>query len=269
MANILEIKNLNYNYGRTTIFKNFNLSVKEGSYISIAGNNTSGKTTLIKLISGILPSKNTITIGYSFVDMNHIHHHSKNVGVVLGNDLNSFLFEDVYKEMAFPLENLNIEVKEIEKRILELANLFKINKLLDKKTNDLTNSEKQSLLIVIALLHKPRILLLDNAFSMMSRNTKQEIKSALKKYQERNKLTIIQATTNLEETLDTDYLYIMNDGDIILEGEPLTVLKEDTLINRLGLSLPFMVDLSLKLEFYELLDKVEVDIDRMVNTLWK
>ena len=61
----------------------------------------------------------------------------------------------------------------------------------------------------------------------------------------------------------------MNDGDIILEGEPLTVLKEDTLINRLGLSLPFMVDLSLKLEFYELLDKVEVDIDRMVNTLWK
>lgn len=73
MANILEIKKLNYNYGKTTIFKDFNLSVKENSYVSIAGNNTSGKTTLIKLISGILPSKNTITIGYSYVDMNRIH----------------------------------------------------------------------------------------------------------------------------------------------------------------------------------------------------
>ena len=165
MANIIEIKNLNYQYGKTTIFKDFNLNIKEGSYVSIAGNNTSGKTTLIKLISGVLPSKNTITIGYSYVDMNHIHNHSKNLGVVLGNDLNNFLFEDVYKEMAFPLENLNTKVEEIEKRVLEVASSFKISKLLDKKTNDLTNSEKQILLIAIALLHKPRILLLDNAFS--------------------------------------------------------------------------------------------------------
>ena len=269
MANILEIKNLNYKYNKTTIFKNFNLAVKENSYVSIAGNNTSGKTTLIKLISGILPSKNTITIGYSYVDTNRIHDHSKDLGVVFGNELNNFLFEDVYKEMAFPLENLNIEVKDIEKRILEISSLFKINKLLDKKTSDLTNSEKQILLIAIALLHNPKILLLDNAFSMMDRNTKNQVINCLRTYQKDNKITIIQATTNLEETLTSDYLYIMNDGDIILEGEPLTVLKEDTLLNRLGLSLPFMVDLSLKLEFYELLDEIETDVDRMVNTLWK
>lgn len=269
MANILEIKNLNYKYGKTTIFKNFNLSIKEGSYISIAGNNTSGKTTLIKLISGILPSKNSITIGYSYVDMNRIHDHSKDFGVVLGTDLNNFLFEDVYKEMAFPLENLNIEVETIEKKILEIASDFKINKILDKKISDLTNSEKQTLLIAIALLHQPKILLLDNAFSMLDRNTKIQIKSTLKKYQQKDNLTIIQTTTNLEDTLDTDYLYIMNDGDIIIEGEPFTVFREDTLLNRLGLSLPFMVDLSLKLEFYELLDHIETDVDRMVNILWK
>lgn len=269
MANILEIKNLNYKYGKTTIFKDFNLSVKEASYISIAGNNTSGKTTLIKLISGFLPNDNTIMIGYSYVDMKRIHDHSKDLGVVLGNDLNNFLFEDVYKEMAFPLENLNNEIELIEKRILEISSLFKINKLLDKKTSDLTNSEKQILLIAISLLHNPKILLLDNAFSMMDRKTKQDVKKTLKEYQIKNKLTIIQATTDLEDTIDTDYLYIMNDGDIILEGEPLTVLKEDTILNRLGLSLPFMVDLSLKLEFYELLDGIEVDINRMVNTLWK
>lgn len=269
MANILEIKNLNYKYDKTTIFKDFNLLVEEGSYISIAGNNTSGKTTLIKLISGVLPSKNTITIGYSYVDMDRIHDHSKDLGVVLGDEADCFLFEDVYKEMAFPLENLNLEVDEIEKRILEVSSLFKINKLLDKKTSDLTNSEKQVILIAIALLHNPKILLLDDAFSMMNRKMKEQVNSSLRSYQAKNNLTIIQTTTNLEDSLQADYLYIMNDGDIILEGEPLTVLREDTILNRLGLSLPFMIDLSLKLEFYELLDEIEIDVDRMVNTLWK
>lgn len=269
MANILEIKNLNYQYGKTTIFKDFNLSVKEGSYISIAGNNTSGKTTLIKLIAGIIPSQNTITIGYSYVDNNRIQDHSKELGVVLGNNLNAFLFENVYKEMAFPLENLNKETAEIEKKILEIAKLFGISKLLDKRTEDLTNSEKQEVLLAISLLHQPRVLLLDNAFSMMTSKIKQKVKKALKEYQKKYNLTIILTTTNLEDTLDTDYLFILNEGNIVIEGEPLTVLKEDTLLNRLGLSLPFMADLSLKLEFYELTKGMEMDMDRMVNTLWK
>lgn len=269
MANILEIKNLNYKYSKTTIFKDFNLSVKEGSYISIAGNNTSGKTTLIKLIAGILPSKNNIIIGYSYVNNNRIQDHSKDLGIVFGNNLSSFLFEDVYREMAFPLENLNKDVAEIEKKILEVANLFGITKLLDKRTSDLTSSEKQEILIALALLHQPRILLLDNAFSMMNRKTKERIKKALTEYRKKYNLTIILTTTNLEDTLDTEYLYILNEGNIVIEGEPLAVLKEDTLLNRLGLALPFMVDLSLKLEFYELIKGIEIDMDRMVNNLWK
>lgn len=269
MANILEIKKLNYSYGKTTIFKDFDFSVKEGKYISIAGNNTSGKTTLVKLIAGILPSKNTITIGYSYVDSNRIQDHTKELGVVFGDNLNTFLFDDVYKEMAFPLENLNIEPAKIEKKILELSKLFGISKLLDKKTIDLTKSEKQEVLLVISLLHQPKILLLDNPFSMMDIATKTKIRKALKEYQKNNNLTIILTTTNLEDTIDTDYLYVINDGDILIEGEPLTVLKEDTMLNHLGLYNSFMVDLSLKLKFYELIDDIELDMDRMVNTLWK
>ena len=269
MANILEIKNLNYKYDNTTIFNNFNLSIKEGSYVSIAGNNTSGKTTLIKLIAGILPSKNSITIGYSYVSNNRIHDHSKDLGIVFGNSVNSFLFEDVYKEMAFPLENLNVPQEKMENRIITLSRMFGISKLLDKKTSDLTNSERQEVLLILALLHKPKILLLDNCFSMMNKSTKEKIKTALKVYQKENNLTIVSTTSNLEDTIDSDYLYVINKGEVVVEGEPFLVYKEDVLLNRLGLSLPFMVDLSLKLEFYELLDKIETDVGRMVNTLWK
>ena len=257
MSNILEIKNLNYKYDKTTIFKNFNLTVKENSYIGIVGNNTSGKTTLTKLIAGILPSKDSIIIGYSYVNDKRFQDHSKELGIVFGNSLNHFLFEDVYKEMAFPLENLNMESKQIE------------TKLLDKKTSDLTNSEKQELLLVISLLHEPKILVIDNAFSMMNKKTKEKMKKALTDYKSKYNLTIILMSTNLEDALDTDYLYILNKGNIVVEGLPNVVVKEDTLLNRLGISLPFMVDLSLKLEFYELIDHVEMDINRLVNDLWK
>jgi len=267
--NIVEVQNLTYKQNNSIIFDNLNLKVKENSYTVIAGNNASGKTTLIKILSGEIATNNSVIIGYSYLNSNRLYDHSTNIGVMYGDRLNTFLFEDVYKEMAFPLENLNIDPKEIEKRILDLARFFEISYLLDKKTTDLTNSEKQVLLVVIALLHKPKILFLDNPFTMMNNKTKLKIKTKLNDYRRKNKLTIVQTTINLEDSLDTDYLYIINKGNIVIEGNPIDVLKEDTLIKKLGLSIPFMVDLSLKFQFYEILDDIELDINRMVNTLWK
>ena len=269
MKNIIEIKNLNYSVSNNIIFKDLNMKVEEGSFVGIAGNNTSGKTTLIKLIGGLLPSDNSIVIGYSYLNSNRLYDHMKDLGIVFGSRLNSFLFDSVYKEMTYPLENLNYKEDEIEDRILELSKFFDIKRLLDKKTYDLTNSEKQEVLIAIALLHKPKILLLDNPFSMMDNKTRAKFLKKLKEYRNKNKLTIVLTTTNLEDILESDYLYIINKGNVVIEGKPLSVLKEDTIINRLGLNMPFMVDLSLKLEFYKLINNIELDMESMVNTLWK
>lgn len=267
--NIIEAKNLTYKTNKKTVFNNFNISIPEGSFVSIAGNNDSGKTALIRLMNGLLPSNNAIVVGMSYINDKRIHDHSKEIGSVYGNNLNNFLFDDVYKEMAFPLENLNIEPTQIEERIIEVAKFFDISDLLDRKVVDLTSLEKQEVLLAIALLHEPKILLLDNPFSMMDRTTKNKIKSKLLKYKEKHNLTIVLATNNLEEVLDSDYLYILDKGEIVIEGKPLVVLREDKIISRLGLTMPFMVDLSLKLEAYELIDSIELDMEALVNKLWK
>jgi len=91
----------------------------------------------------------------------------------------------------------------------------------------------------------------------------------LKERIKKDKLTVILTTMNLEEIVDSDYTYVLNNGNIVMEGSPLSVLKEERLLNKVGLELPFMIDLSLKLEFYELLNGVITDMDRMVTTLWK
>lgn len=266
---ILEIKNLQFSYEDKPIFNNLNLTIEEGNFVSIIGNNKSGKTTLIKLLCGLLDSKNSVVAGYSYIDSKRVYDNSKFFGVVFSNVNNKFLFSDVYKEMAFPLENLNYKAVDIENKILTIAKEFGNTKMLDKKTQDLTNSEKQELLIMIALLHEPKILLLDNCFSMMNKKTSTKVLKILKKYVVNNKLTVIHATTNLEEILDSDYTYVLNKGKIVMEGLPSSILKQDMILNRVGLELPFMIDLSLKLEFYGLIDTEFTDMNRLVEVLWK
>lgn len=266
---ILEINNLNYSYQNKKVIDNLSLSIEEGSFVTIIGSNRSGKSTFIKLICGLLDSKDSVVAGYTYVDNKRIHDNSRFFGVAFSDINHKFLFTDVYKEMTFPLENLNMPVSEIEKKILTITKEFGNTKMLDKKIEDLTNSEKQELFIMISLLHDPKVLLLDNSLSMMNKNTKNKVLKVLKKYIVENKLTVILATTNLEEILDSDYTYVLNKGSIVMEGVPLSILKEETVLNRIGLELPFMIDLSLKLEFYELIHEEITDMDRLVDTLWK
>ena len=76
-------------------------------------------------------------------------------------------------------------------------------------------------------------------------------------------------TTNLDNVLKTDYIYVINNSEIIIEGNPKEVLEKDNIINKAGLELPFMMDLSVKLRDYDLIKDIELDMDRMVNLLWK
>ena len=269
MDKILEIKNLNFSYADKVIFESFNMFVENGTFVTIAGNNGSGKTTLINLICGILDCKNTIILKFAYINSARIRDNSRVLGVVLSSFNNKFLFDNVYKEMAYPLENLSVKPKLIEEKIVKIAKEFGITKLLDKKIEDLTNNEKSILLIATGLIHEPRLLLLDNSLSSLDPDTKSKVISILKKRVKEDGLSILLTTNNLEDIIDSDYTYIINKGNIIMEGIPELILKEDRILNRVGLELPFMVDLSLKLEFYELTEGLTYNLDRMVNKLWK
>jgi hypothetical protein len=76
-------------------------------------------------------------------------------------------------------------------------------------------------------------------------------------------------TNNLEEVLLTDYIYVISDSNILIEGIPIDVIQKDNIMNKAGLNLPFMVDLSVKLRDYDLVKEIEQDKERMVELLWK
>lgn len=269
MRSAIRIDNLNFAYGTQKIFSHFSLEIEEGKIVSIVGPNNCGKTTLMKLIGGFLPNKDAIVIGYSYLDNEHIKDSAKQIGVVLSDLDHKFLFEDVYQELAFPLENLQYSKEAIQDSIAKLSQELEMEDLLDKKINDLTKEEQQILFFAIALLHKPRILILDQPFSMMNKDRHQKLLNYLKQLNKRDHTSIVLATSNLEDCLIADEMIVLNHGEIYLRGAPLEVMKEDQKLIHLGLELPFMVDLSLKLQFYELLDDIILDMEGMVNTLWK
>lgn len=262
MEYIVEVNNLKYK----NVFTDFQIKLVKGQIISIAGSNNCGKSTLIKILAGLIPVRGKKALKATYINKQSLF---KNIGFVFPFEKQTFLFDNLYDELVFVLENLNYSNDKIDKEIKDITILFGIDKDLRKEVGQLSASKKVRFLLSLALIHHPTILFLDDSLAMLSKKETKEILEILKKKNKDENLTIVMATNNLEETLYSDYLYVLHEGKIAIEGRPIDVMMEDSLLTKLGLELPFMVDLSLKLKFYDILDDVEIDMDRMVNKLWK
>lgn len=254
MKNSIILDSFCYDY----LFENLNLIIPKNSFITISGPNNCGKTTLLRVLNRELITSNKILIEDRNINEYRIEEYSKLVQTVIP-------LEIVFKEETV-LEELSL-INPLKKDINRVLGELKIKDHINKKINELTSKEIVLIQLAISLLRKPSILLIDDLNSYLDRKTIKEVLKTLNKY--KDKITIIYTTINLEDTIDTDHLYIISDRKIALEGEPLEVLQRDNIINKIGLKLPFMVDLSVKLKDYELINSIELEPIRMVNKLWK
>lgn len=270
MRNIIEIKKLKYSYHNNKIFDGLNLKIKEGEWITITGPNGSGKSTLVRLILGILKGQNYIKVDDLELSSETLMDIRKKIGIVFQNPDNQFIGETVKDDIAFSLENLGVEPSLIKARVETISEFLNIEDILDKEPHLLSGGEKQKVALASALIINPKILILDESLSMIDPYYKKEILKILHKLHKDNHLTIITITHDLEDTLLCDRLIIMDKGKIILDGKPIDIFEaEEEVIDQLGLDIPFMVDLSLKLKLYNLVDKIMINMNEMVDYLWK
>lgn len=258
----LYTKNLSYK----SILNNINISFEENTINYISGSNKCGKTTLIKILSGIVDIKDSV-----YYDQKDIYNFSSYelstlFSKVLSQDMDYFTFSTINQELLYKLDKLNIDKNSRKKRYNEVVKLFDLDEYLYTNINDLSSIEKLKLSLAKALLSKPEILFLDDIFSSIDFNSAKKIFLKLKSIEN---LTIIMSSNNLDLSTESSKLIILNKGEVVLDGDTLDVLKEDSLLNKVGLDLPFMIDLSIKLKYYDLLDDIEFDMDRMVDKLWK
>lgn len=269
MKYIITIENLNFKYSDKQIFEHFYLSIEENTITTLVGLNGSGKSTLVKIILGLIKADGYIRIADNVLIKENVKKVRRDIGVVFENPDNQFVAETVKDDIAFSLENLNYRPKEIGAKIDKIAELLKIEHILEKEPHNLSGGEKQLVALASALINEPKILILDEAFTMVDYSIKERIYKIIKKYKKEHQLTVLNISHDMEDTLYGDRIVVIDDGKMIMNDTTKEVLKQEKKLVDLGLSLPFIADLSHKLRYYGLVDDIILDLDEMVDILWK
>ena len=249
---MLSINNLNYK----DLYKDFNLEIPKNNFITILGTNRSGKTILTKIISGIIPTNDICILDNISLNKNTVLTYLTKLGVVSNEFNQEFLFKKVKDELAYPLLNLGYPEYKINKKIKEISKYFEIEDLLNKKITDLNISKRKLLLIIIAIIHEPKLVILDDAFLEMDKSDKQFAITKLNELKKKG-LTILNLTSDLETIFKSDKLYI-------LDNFKLEDYKIDSRFKQ-----PFIIELSNKLKELEIINQTYFDIEELVGVLWK
>lgn len=270
----VEFKNVCFKYDDDSRFddviKNISFEIKPGEMISILGHNGSGKSTIAKLIMGLLqPNSGSIYInGVDTADPNVTETeldklHAK-MGIIFQNPDNQFVGVTVQDDIAFGLENHQIPRDEMIERINKYAKLVDMEKYLLVSPEDLSGGQKQRVAIAGALAMETEVIIFDEATSMLDPKGTSEIIEMIKKLKQESSKTIVTITHNLEEAVFADRVIVLNEGHIVLEGKPQEVLKEKEILEASGLTLLDSLDIMYKVKDLNLSNKKELE-----EALWE
>lgn len=222
------------NYCEHEVLKNINIKLKAGKINAIVGKSGSGKTTLLELITGILKP----TTGKVLIDEKEIDNlnNAFDIGYV-SQDNNQFLEKTVKEELEMLLKLYNYKLKEKKKRINDSLIMVGLNeKYLNLNINNLSSGEKKKLALASALILNPSILIIDEPVIGLDRKTKEELKKIFRILKTRYNKTIIFVSNNLDFVLEVaDYVYVLYDKEIVLEGKKIDVLSKTDILKKYGI----------------------------------
>lgn len=237
----IKIEDLVFSYDKETpVIQKVSFTVEEGSYTTIIGHNGSGKSTIAKLMIGLLEAEHgKITIDGLPLDEAHIYEIRNRVGIVFQNPDNQFIGATVADDIAFGLENHQVPSEQMQPIIEEFASRVHMSKFLNSEPTKLSGGQKQRVAIAGVLAMQPQIIIFDEATSMLDPQGKAEINSVIQDIHEKSNLTIISITHDIEEVAHSDHVIVLDQGKVVLEGKPDDVLRHEEELIRLQLDIPF------------------------------
>ena len=198
------------------------IDVPQGSFVAILGHNGSGKSTLAKHMNAILvPTGGTMWVdGRDTKDPNELWNIRQSAGMVFQNPDNQIIGTVVEEEVGFGPENLGVPTDEIWKRV---ENSLRAVGMLERRKdspNKLSGGQKQRVAIARVIAMEPKCIVLDEPTAMLDPNGRKEVIEAVEQLQKEKNVTVILITHYMEEVIDADQVFVMDEGHVVMHGTP-------------------------------------------------
>lgn len=265
----IEVRECTFSYDKIhPTIDSISFSIEEGSYTTIIGHNGSGKSTIAKLLAGLLEaSKGKIYIDQLELNEKNINDIREKMGIVFQNPDNQFIGATVADDIAFGLENHRIASEKMDEIIQRYAQRVNMSEYLDREPSSLSGGQKQRVAIAGVLAMSPDIIIFDEATSMLDPKGKAEINELIHELNHSSHLTIISITHDIEEVVKSDHVIVLEKGKIVLQGKPEEVLMHDRKLIDLKLDIPFSMKVILELKKQGIEIKKSLTLEGLVDEL--
>ncbi|WKY48464.1 energy-coupling factor transporter ATPase [Eubacteriaceae bacterium ES3] len=273
---MIKVNNVSYAYpvqnGEEAVnaLEDVSFEVKKGEFIGIIGHNGSGKSTLSKLLNAIiLPGKGEVLInGMNTKEENNVWLIRQSAGMVFQNPDNQLVATIVEEDVAFGPENLGIAPKEIRERVDQALAVVEMNSYARQKPHQLSGGQKQRVAIAGILAMEPECIIFDEPTAMLDPSGRCEVMETIKKLNREKQMTVIHVTHYMSEIIDANRIIVMDQGKIVMEGQPADIFKQVEALKKIGLDVPQMTELAFELNEAGIkLDGNILNIEEMVEAL--
>ncbi len=265
MENFIEVKNVSFSYTndyeesaqKTTVLKNVSLNIKKGEFVAVLGHNGSGKSTLAKMFNAInIPEEGDVFVnGINTKDEEKLLELRQTVGMVFQNPDNQIVATIVEEDVAFALENMGVEPKEIRRRVDEALQTVGMYEYREHAPHKLSGGQKQRVAIAGIIAMEPQCIVLDEPTAMLDPKGRKEVLKTITKLNRENNVTIILITHYMEEAALADRIVVIDGGELELDDVPKKVFSQVERMKSIGLDVPQVTELSY------LLKKSGIDMD--------
>ena len=253
MEPIVELKQVSYEYAAyeeseepAAALRGINLSLEQGKFIAVIGHNGSGKSTLAKHLNALLlPTEGTVWVcGMDTKDPERLWDVRQSAGMVFQNPDNQLVSSVVEEDVAFGPENLGVPREEIRRRVDEALEDVGMTAYAQHAPHMLSGGQKQRIAIAGIIAMRPRIIVMDEPTAMLDPSGRQEVMDTILKLKREEGITVILITHFMEEAILADHVIVMDDGQVVREGDPRAVFSHVEELKGIGLDVPPMTELA-------------------------
>ena len=272
MKQMIELKNVSFRYDKTVEeyqIDTVSFHVKQGEWLSIVGHNGSGKSTVVRLIDGLLEAES----GEIYVDGKQLTRETiweirSKIGIVFQNPDSQFVGATVEDDVAFGLENQGIPREEMLQRVEKAIEQVGMLEFKDREPSRLSGGQKQRVAIAGIIALRPTIIILDEATSMLDPEGREDLMAVMRELQKKFQLTIISITHDLTEIALSDRTLVFQKGKLESSMTPRELFSRNDL-NEIGLDKPFSKQVQESLSSHFPLKQDYLTESELLDQLWE